>query len=180
MKSLKKTFLIIMVIFTFLLSPFSAFAENGNTIVYITRTGQCYHRDHCSYLKSRIETTLSSAVASGYRACSRCKPPQLDMTPTPNYNSSSQQNYISNSTPSYNYNSENIYSNATKYADICMGDSGPQVLDLQKRLVELGYNTNGVDGNFGEGTYAAIIKFQSDHKLEITGVADAITQSLLF
>lgn len=50
---------------------------NGDTVVYVTRTGECYHRKNCSYLKSRIETTLEEAVADGYRRCSRCTPPKL-------------------------------------------------------------------------------------------------------
>lgn len=58
--------------------------RNGDTVVYITRTGECYHREWCSYLRSKIETNLERAVNSGYRACSRCDPPILQYaTPTP-------------------------------------------------------------------------------------------------
>lgn len=52
-------------------------AASGDTIVYITRTGECYHRAGCSSLKSKIETTLQQAVSDGYRACSKCNPPIL-------------------------------------------------------------------------------------------------------
>ena len=53
-------------------------AANGETIVYITKTGECYHKDGCSSLsRSKIEITLQNAVAS-YRPCKRCKPPVLD------------------------------------------------------------------------------------------------------
>lgn len=55
----------------------AAFAYNGGVTVYVTRTGECYHRDGCSYLKSRIPISLENAVSSGYRACSRCHPPVL-------------------------------------------------------------------------------------------------------
>lgn len=45
-------------------------------IVYVTRTGEKYHRESCSYLRqSKIETTLSEAVEDGYTPCSRCHPP---------------------------------------------------------------------------------------------------------
>ena len=56
----------------------NAAASNDNTsqTVYITRTGKKYHRDGCSYLKSRIESTVSEAKAMGLGPCSRCKPPQ--------------------------------------------------------------------------------------------------------
>ncbi len=42
-------------------------------VVYITNTGECYHRGTCSYLKSKIETTKENAQAAGLRACSRCR-----------------------------------------------------------------------------------------------------------
>lgn len=45
-------------------------------VVYITNTGECYHRGTCSYLKSKIETTKEEAQAMGLRACSRCRPPE--------------------------------------------------------------------------------------------------------
>lgn len=56
----------------------NAVASNDNTsqTVYITRTGSKFHRDGCSYLKSRIESTVSEAKAMGLGPCSRCKPPQ--------------------------------------------------------------------------------------------------------
>ena len=45
--------------------------------VYLTKTGKKYHRDGCQYLsKSRIEKSLGDAVAAGYTACKRCRPPQ--------------------------------------------------------------------------------------------------------
>lgn len=57
----------------------SVLADSGSTVVYITRTGECYHADGCRFLqKSKIETTLADAVARGYRACKVCRPPELD------------------------------------------------------------------------------------------------------
>lgn len=68
-------------VFAFLLLvsfQISAAADSGDTIVYITRTGECYHRGSCSYLRqSKIEVSLAEAVNRGYRPCSRCSPPQL-------------------------------------------------------------------------------------------------------
>ena len=55
------------------------YAASGDAVVYITKTGECYHSSGCSSLKkSKIETTLQSAIDRGYRACSKCKPPVLD------------------------------------------------------------------------------------------------------
>ena len=63
------------------LFPVTSMAADGTTKVYLTKTGKCYHSDGCSSLsKSKIETTLEAAIAGGYTACSKCKPPVL--TPT--------------------------------------------------------------------------------------------------
>ncbi len=51
-------------------------ATENAEVVYITNTGECYHRGTCSYLKSKIETTKAKAQAIGLRACSRCRPPE--------------------------------------------------------------------------------------------------------
>ncbi|MFH1905357.1 MAG: hypothetical protein ABIK53_07555 [bacterium] len=54
----------------------SSDANRNDPIVYVTRTGKCYHRDSCSYLrKSKIPMKLSEARKL-YRPCKRCKPPQ--------------------------------------------------------------------------------------------------------
>lgn len=51
-------------------------SASDEIIVYVTRTGEKYHRESCSYLRqSKIETTLSEAVEDGYTPCSRCHPP---------------------------------------------------------------------------------------------------------
>ena len=43
--------------------------------VYVTKTGEKYHRSNCGYLsKSKRAINLSDAKAGGYTPCSRCKP----------------------------------------------------------------------------------------------------------
>lgn len=50
-----------------------AATEPQSVTVYITNTGSKYHRSGCQYLrKSCIKTTLASAQARGYTACSKC------------------------------------------------------------------------------------------------------------
>lgn len=45
--------------------------------VYITNTGEKYHRWGCQYLwNSSIAVALDYALASGYTPCSRCNPPR--------------------------------------------------------------------------------------------------------
>lgn len=54
------------------------YADNGGVMVHRTRTGECYHREGCSYLHSDIPVTLEDAVNIYHlRACSRCDPPTL-------------------------------------------------------------------------------------------------------
>ena len=52
-------------------------SSGGNPMVYITATGECYHRSGCRYLsKSRSAIKLKDAKAGGYRPCGVCDPPQ--------------------------------------------------------------------------------------------------------
>ena len=51
-------------------------AADPQTVVYVTKTGEKYHRETCRYLsKSKIKTTLGEAKREGYTACKVCKPP---------------------------------------------------------------------------------------------------------
>ena len=50
--------------------------DKDDPIVYVTRTGQCYHSSYCSYLRrSKIPMKLSEARRY-YRPCSKCNPPR--------------------------------------------------------------------------------------------------------
>lgn len=50
-------------------------SQNKDTVVYITKTGEKYHKDGCRYLRqSKIKTTKKEAVKKGYGACKVCKP----------------------------------------------------------------------------------------------------------
>lgn len=54
----------------------TAASNNQSQVVYRTKTGTKYHMSGCSYLKSKIETTVSEAKAMGLEPCSRCNPPR--------------------------------------------------------------------------------------------------------
>ncbi|MGG0787180.1 L,D-transpeptidase family protein [Peribacillus simplex] len=64
-------------------------------------------------------------------------------------------------------------------ASLKKGSSGPQVIELQKRLTKLGYSTKGVDGSFGKNTEAAVKKFQKAKKLTSDGVVGPKTKKAL-
>ncbi len=58
------------------------------------------------------------------------------------------------------------------------GDTGSEVLSLQRRLVQLGY-LNGTDGIYGPVTYNAVVAFQKRNGLTADGVAGSLTLAKL-
>ena len=59
------------------------------------------------------------------------------------------------------------------------GDSGEQVKHIQMRLAELGYLDGECTGNFDEATEEALRRFQREHNLLQTGMADETTCRVL-
>ena len=59
------------------------------------------------------------------------------------------------------------------------GDSGEAVKALQRRLKELGYYTNYIDGDFGSQTVTAVKAFQKKNGLTDDGVAGSVTLTKL-
>lgn len=55
------------------------------------------------------------------------------------------------------------------------GQSGPEVADLQRRLVALGYWLGAVDGAYGSSTTHAVVAFQKASALQRDGVAGQAT-----
>lgn len=58
-------------------------------------------------------------------------------------------------------------------------DAGHQVVLLQRRLLDLGYYLDSVNGSFDKKTEDAVKTFQKAHDLEETGIADADTRILM-
>jgi len=76
MKKLSMRFLIIVLAFVI---AGLAFAAAPDTVVYVTKTGDKYHTEKCSSLRSsKIAITLEEAFSKGYEPCKVCKPPLLD------------------------------------------------------------------------------------------------------
>lgn len=61
------------------------------------------------------------------------------------------------------------------------GDNGPEVEQLQKNLIKLGYSCGswGADGDFGNDTKKAVIKFQKEHGLGADGLVGPLTQAAI-
>lgn len=68
---------------------------------------------------------------------------------------------------------------ATALASFEYGDNGPEVLAIQKRLVELKYEIKLLDGDFGSETEAAVKRFQADQQLEVDGIIGEATYTAL-
>ena len=62
---------------------------------------------------------------------------------------------------------------------LSVGDSGPKVLRLQKALGDHGFSPGLADGEFGQGTAAAVTAFQRSENLLADGVAGPRTQAAL-
>ncbi len=59
------------------------------------------------------------------------------------------------------------------------GSRGPAVKQLQQKLYARGFNPNGIDGVYGNGTVTAVKKFQKSKKLKADGVAGPSTLNAL-
>ena len=68
---------------------------------------------------------------------------------------------------------------ACAFASFERGDQGQEILDIQKRLVELSYPVSSLDGDFGGETESAVKKFQADKGLEVDGVIGEATYKAL-
>ena len=69
---------------------------------------------------------------------------------------------------------------ATEYVDLSPGDNGEAVMNLQRRLVELGYANGNPNGKYGNATISAVQLYQALNGLEVDGLASAWMQSMLY
>ena len=69
---------------------------------------------------------------------------------------------------------------AVQYEDLNVGDKSEAVLNLQRRLVELGYAKGNPNGEYNKATFDAVVFYQQCNDMEPTGIATAWLQSVLF
>lgn len=60
------------------------------------------------------------------------------------------------------------------------GSSGTNVVKLQQALECLGYYTGAIDGDYGDGTVAAVKRFQKNRGMNADGIAGPVTIDILF
>ena len=61
-----------------------------------------------------------------------------------------------------------------------VGSAGDEVTRLQTRLLELGYYSGEIDGQYGQGTADAVMLFQNQHNLIADGIAGNDTRGILY
>ena len=66
------------------------------------------------------------------------------------------------------------------YNTLSKGDKSDEVVDMQSRLIELGYLNEKADGSFGSKTQTAVKIFQQVAGLPVTGIADSDTLNALY
>ncbi len=68
---------------------------------------------------------------------------------------------------------------AMPVASYKVGSSGEQVREIQRRLYDWGYYFGRVDGDYGELTRQAVIRFQKKHYITVDGIVGAQTAEKL-
>ena len=66
------------------------------------------------------------------------------------------------------------------YNTLSKGDKSDEVVNMQNRLIELGYLTEAADGDFGSKTQTAVKIFQQVAGLTVNGIADSDTLNALY
>ena len=69
---------------------------------------------------------------------------------------------------------------AVNYNTLSKGDKSDEVVEMQTRLIELGYLSDAADGAFGKNTQTAVKIFQQVAGLTVTGIADNDTLNALY
>lgn len=67
----------------------------------------------------------------------------------------------------------------TAQAVVRLGDTCPEVLDIQNALIQRGYLTGAATGTFDENTRQAVLQLQTDFRLNATGEVDNQTATVL-
>lgn len=70
---------------------------------------------------------------------------------------------------------------APTLVELQLGSKGPEVIELQKKLLKLNYDLSpwGADGDFGQKTDAAVRAFQKKSKLDVDGIVGPNTYAAL-
>ena len=67
-----------------------------------------------------------------------------------------------------------------EYENLSPGDKGEAVMNLQRRLVQLGYANGSPNGQYGNATISAVQLYQQSNGMDVDGLASAWLQATLF
>lgn len=73
-----------------------------------------------------------------------------------------------------------LFLTGTALAELRRGSKGTDVVELQKRLIQLGFLDDTADGSFGKKTQAAVEAFQQINGLDVTGIVTIKDTTVLF
>lgn len=170
---IKKKYLVLSMILMMATGLFSTsttvFAASGDTVVYITKTGECYHTSGCSSLKkSKIETTLEIAVAKGLRPCTKCNPGTLDEASNDKENSKATSD-VKNSKSS---KASTSTTKSKKSDTTSKSTANASKSDTSK--TEYSYVANTSTKKFHKSTCASVSKIKSENRLDYTGTREEL------
>ena len=158
------------------------FGNVGNS----NHTGLVYKVDDTTVYT--IEGNTSDAfgvISNGGCVCKKSYPLNYSFIAgygRPNYNDEFVGNSVEDSTvvPTEPKQDDNT-STSTGMPEIKKGDKGTHVKKAQQLLIARGYSCGsfGADGDFGDGTYNAVIAFQKANGLEVDGIIGEATWAKL-
>jgi len=116
---------------------------------------------HCIF-KRILGLVLAACIAWGGAACALTGSEALGLTSTGELSKDLAHKYV-----------------ALRQGSRDQDESPAYVVVLQARLAELGYLSGTVDGQYGQKTTDAVLRFQQANALSPTGIADPATQAVL-
>ena len=117
------------------------------------------------YLEGKVGSTYNSATRAAVIRFQQ----EVGLKQTGTATVAVQQKLFSKYAPEY-----------SGYITLQRGDDNARVKALQRRLKELGYYTDSVDGYFGKNTLDAVKKFQRAVGLTANGIADPVTKREIY
>lgn len=117
------------------------------------------------YLEGKVGSTYNSATRAAVIRFQQ----ETGLKQTGTATEAVQQKLFSKYAPEY-----------SDYISLQRGDDNARVKNLQRRLKELGYYSDSIDGYFGKNTLSAVKKFQRAVGLTANGIADPETQRALY
>ena len=123
------------------------------------------------YYNKAIDSEYGSGMVTAVKAFQK----KNNLSQTGIADAATQKKVYSTSAIAANDKTDSDDKDDTTDTTLKRGSKGEKVKELQRRLKELGYYKNSIDGDYGSGTVTAVKAFQKKNGLTQTGTADANT-----